>query len=286
MWRNVQRMRRLHGKAFDIAPPTYIFPEDYKRWNSDRETSNYKNMYIMKPNAASCGKGIRVIGRKQNVTKRNGYIVSKYVSKPHLTGTSFDPIKIYMFRDGLVRLATVPYSTSKASLKQRFVHLTNYSVNKKADSYVKNLNSPTKTGKDGENEASPGAAPEEALETTESKLSLAQLKQEYQKMGVDYNQVFAGIKDVIIKTVFSAEQPILQCMGGNKNKNACFEIYGFDVIIDAKLRPWLLEVNVSPSLSSSSPLDKQIKTSLLSDTLYLIGFRLIDRKQQELEKVK
>lgn len=75
-------------------------------------------------------------------------------------------------------------------------------------------------------------------------------------------------------------------MGGNKNKNACFEIYGFDVIIDAKLRPWLLEVNVSPSLSSSSPLDKQIKTMLLSDTLYLIGFRLIDRKQQELEKAK
>ena len=53
---------------------------------------------------------------------------------------SFDPLKIYMFKDGLVRLATVPYSTSKASLKQRFVHLTNYSVNKKAESYVKNQN--------------------------------------------------------------------------------------------------------------------------------------------------
>ena len=68
-------------------------------------------------------------------------------------------------------------------------------------------------------------------------------------------------------------------MGGNKNKNACFEVYGFDVLIDANLRPWLLEVNVSPSLSSSSPLDKQIKTTLLSDNL--IGFRLLDRKQQE-----
>ena len=104
------------------------------------------------------------------------------------------------------------------------------------------------------------------------------MRREFIKMGIDYNEVFASIKDLIIKTCFSAEQPILQCMGGNKNKNACFEIYGFDVIIDAKLRPWLLEVNVSPSLSSSSPLDKQIKTTLLSDTLYLIGFRLIDRK--------
>ena len=149
-------MRRLHGKAFDIAPATYIFPEDYKRWIVDRETSNFKNMYIMKPNAASCGKGIKVIGRKQNVNKRSGYIVSKYVSKPHLIRgykydlrlyvlvTSFDPLKIYLFKDGLVRLATVPYSTAKSTLKQRFVHLTNYSVNKKADTYVKNTNSSSK----------------------------------------------------------------------------------------------------------------------------------------------
>lgn len=214
--------------------------------------------------------------------------MSKYVSKPHLIRgfkydlrlyvlvTSYDPVKIYLFKDGLVRLATVPYSTSKASLKQRFVHLTNYSVNKKAESYVKNLNSPSKVAKGAGTED--GDAPAEECVTTESKLSLQQLRQEYQKMGVDYNEVFSKIKDLLIKTVFSAEQPILQCMGGNKNKNACFEVYGFDVLIDAKLRPWLLEVNVSPSLSSSSPLDKQIKTTLLSDSLYLVGFRLIDRK--------
>ena len=75
-------------------------------------------------------------------------------------------------------------------------------------------------------------------------------------------------------------------MGGNKNKSCCFEIYGFDVIIDSKLRPWILEVNVSPSLSSSSLLDKQIKTMLLSDSLYLIGFNLIDRKKLEQDKAK
>lgn len=45
-------------------------------------------------------------------------------------------------------------------------------------------------------------------------------------------------------------------------------------------------MNVSPSLSSSSLLDKQIKTMLLSDTLYLIGFKLIDRKKLEMDKAQ
>lgn len=79
----------------------------------------------------------------------------KYDLRLYVLVTSFDPVKIYLFKDGLVRLATVPYSTSKASLKQRFVHLTNYSVNKKAEAYVKNTNSPTKTKTDNENAESP-----------------------------------------------------------------------------------------------------------------------------------
>ena len=150
MWRNVQRMRRMYGKEFEIAPTTYILPEDYKRWCNDREASNFKSMYIMKPVGSSCGRGIKVIGKHTKVNKRSGYLVSKYLSKPHLIRgykydlrvyvlvTSLEPLKIYIFKEGLVRLATVPYSTAKSSLKQRFVHLTNYSVNKKAETYTKN----------------------------------------------------------------------------------------------------------------------------------------------------
>lgn len=71
--------------------------------------NNYKDMYIMKPTSSSCGKGIRIIGKKQNVNKRSGYLVSKYVSKPHLLRgykydmriyilvTSFEPLKAYIF---------------------------------------------------------------------------------------------------------------------------------------------------------------------------------------------
>lgn len=82
------------------------------------------------------------------------------------------------------------------------------------------------------------------------------------------------------------ESPLVTSAGGLKYKQTCFEIYGFDILIDSNLRPWLLEVNVLPSLSSSSPMDKFIKTLLLSDTLYLVGFRLFDRKMLAKEQAK
>ena len=152
LWRNVQKQRRQHGKEFDICPTTYIFPEDYKRFISDRELNNFKDLFILKPTGASCGRGIRVIGKKDSVPKRAGWLVSKYIMRPHLLRgykydlriyivvTSFEPLKAYIFREGLVRLATVPYTLAKSSLKRRFMHLTNYSVNKKNVGYNKNKN--------------------------------------------------------------------------------------------------------------------------------------------------
>ena len=45
-------------------------------------------------------------------------------------------------------------------------------------------------------------------------------------------------------------------------------------MMDENLKPWLLEVNTSPSLSSSSPLDKMMKTSLVSDVFSMIGIKV------------
>ena len=62
----------------------------------------------------------------------------KYDLRIYIVVTSFEPLKAYIYKEGLVRLATQPYTTAKGSLKKRFVHLTNYSVNKKAENYAKN----------------------------------------------------------------------------------------------------------------------------------------------------
>jgi hypothetical protein len=62
----------------------------------------------------------------------------------------------------------------------------------------------------------------------------------------------------------------------NKNvpvRDACFNLLGFDIMLDATLKPWLLEVNGSPSLQSDSPLDYRVKSRICADLLNMIGLR-------------
>ena len=59
----------------------------------------------------------------------------------------------------------------------------------------------------------------------------------------------------------SASNIIPRTQRANTKWDQCFEIYGFDLLLDDKLKPWLLEINLLHSLSSSSPLDKRIKFS-------------------------
>lgn len=53
-------------------------------------------------------------------------------------------------------------------------------------------------------------------------------------------------------------------------------MYGFDILVDDDLKPWLLEVNLSPSLGCDSPIDLRVKSSMMSDLLTLVGLPAVD----------
>ena len=53
-----------------------------------------------------------------------------------------------------------------------------------------------------------------------------------------------------------------------------YELFGFDVLLDAKLKPWLIEVNISPSLHSSSPLDLDVKSPLATEVFNLVRYHV------------
>lgn len=54
------------------------------------------------------------------------------------------------------------------------------------------------------------------------------------------------------------------------DRNNCFDLFGFDILIDSNLKPWLIEVNLSPSLATDSHLDFKIKSKLIADLFNLV----------------
>ena len=99
--------------------------------------------------------------------------------------------------------------------------------------------------------------------------------------------MWSRIFDVIIKTIITGEHYVLAALKKNStHRNNCFEIFGYDILIDSDLKPWLLEVNLSPSLATDSPLDMTIKANLIADTLNLIGMKKFDRKKESMNKIK
>ncbi|CAN0539377.1 unnamed protein product, partial [Ectocarpus sp. 12 AP-2014] len=99
------------------------------------------------PPASSCGRGIRVInkGGVGGVSKSKKGLVQRYIHNPMLIDgrkfdlrlyvlvTSMEPLRVYLFEEGLVRFSTKRYSLR--NLRSRFTHLTNYSINKKSGSF-------------------------------------------------------------------------------------------------------------------------------------------------------
>ncbi|GIQ89560.1 tubulin polyglutamylase TTLL-4, partial [Kipferlia bialata] len=89
------------------------------------------------------------------------------------------------------------------------------------------------------------------------------------------------IRDVIMRTIIAAEQSILSSVNSATpparradSKSFCFELFGFDVMLDENLTPYLIEVNTSPSTGTATQMDKAIKNPLIKQVLHLVGVNL------------
>lgn len=84
---------------------------------------------------------------------------------------------------------------------------------------------------------------------------------------------------MLIKTIISIENTVYHAVEMTvPYRDNCFELLGFDVLIDENLKPWLLEVNLSPSLNTDSALDLKIKGNMLADLFTMVGVVSMDQR--------
>ncbi|KAE8283908.1 Tubulin polyglutamylase ttll6 [Larimichthys crocea] len=277
--RNMNRMLKLFPKDYNIFPRTWCLPADYSDFQAYTRAKKNKT-YICKPDTGCQGKGIFITKSTKDIQAEH-MICQVYISRPFIIDgykfdlriyvlvTSCDPLSIFMFKEGLARFCTTKYNEpTHNNVEDVCMHLTNYSINKNSENFVRD-------------------------EDTGSKRKLSTLNKLLESISCNTDKMWNDIEDMIIKTLISAH-PILKhnyhtCFPNHTTGSACFEILGFDVLLDHRLRPWVLEVNHSPSFTTDSPLDREVKDALLYDTLVLINLGACDRRKilkEERRRVK
>lgn len=276
--RNMAKMQRAHPEEYNFVPQTWVLPAEYAAFQGYcRELKKRKKQktFIVKPANGAMGNGISLIKIGDRIPSHEQIVIQEYIEKPFLLEgfkfdlrvyvlvTSCDPLRIFLYHDGLVRMGTEVYEPpSDENLDELFMHLTNYSINKHNENFDRHDSS-----------------------DSGSKRSLKFLNEWLQSMDYDVNFLWQSITDVLVKTLIVAQPHILHsyrmCRPGSPpaSESVCFEILGFDILLDRKLRPWLLEVNRSPSFGTDTKLDSEIKGGVLFDTFSLLNIRASDKRR-------
>ena len=234
---------RLAGQKYDdfetFHPMTFVLPKDFDDLNKFWMNSP-SNLFIMKPPASARGNGVKVINHISqipetalnlpesadgSVAKKSTIIVQQYISNPCLLEngqkfdlriyvliTSVDPLRIYVYEEGLVRFASSKYTSQEDGIIDQYMHLTNYFVNKNNQEYKINNDCESLYG---------------------CKWTLKRfwryLQEHYDHVNTD--ELWKQIIDIIVKTIICCENPMTRLSHQNcKNDYTSYELFGFDII--------------------------------------------------------
>lgn len=259
--RNMRRMRGVYGVVvFNFTPIGFNLPNDYTKFVAEYSKSQQeaavlgkKTLWICKPADMSRGRGIFIFQELSELTYDCCAVAQRYITNPLLIGgykfdlriyvlvTSFTPLHIYMYQEGITRFSTEKFDLN--SIENLFCHLTNTSINKLGPAYTMHKET-----------VGPGC-----------KWSLSMLRDYFHQQGIDDDILWQRICNIVTLTIL-AQAPTVPKSSG------CLELFGFDILIDDTLKPWLLEVNFSPALGLDCAIDHTIKRALINDIVELMQF--------------
>lgn len=125
---------------------TPVAPNDVNNANTTTnsiappENNEIQNFWILKPLGMSRGRGISLVKDLSQIAYSVSSVVQRYIERPlclkgykfdlrlYVVVTSFRPLEAFIYRDGFARVSTHQYSLSPADTENKFIHLTNSSI--------------------------------------------------------------------------------------------------------------------------------------------------------------
>ncbi|CAE8677651.1 unnamed protein product, partial [Polarella glacialis] len=248
--------------AWDFNPKTWVLPDQLAQVREALAKS--KRTFIVKPEDGSQGdgiflcQGVRDLDIKMSTKSNKAGVVQKYLDKPLLLdGIKFDlrlyvcliggsdiaPPLVYLCREGLARFCTEIYEEpSSKNMHKCMAHLTNYSLNKRSDKFE---HSPESMEEVFDTGSGASKRPMTAV--------LRRLQDENPGFSMD---AFYDTVAAIIRTTVAAMAPVLvgfshaAAAAGTPlaAESSSFQVLGYDIMMDTSFKPYLLEINNSPSL--------------------------------------
>jgi tubulin polyglutamylase TTLL6/13 len=248
--RIIQRIQKYFPREYSFMPKSYILP--FKNSDFLRALAKKKHRYIVKPDSGSLGQGITIIEPNGNYTPDDTPAVAqRYIPSLLLDQTKFDlrvyvliasisPLEIYVYRNGLARFCSEK-SEGKNTI---FSQITNVTLNKDNISMQDHISDVSKLISD-------------VFPILEQK-------------GIDIEALWERIDKVIVLSVLAAHKFLVngeewQCP--KRVYSRCFQVLGFDILIDEEINPYVLEVNYRPSLDYYRGPERRMKVNMLSEAI-------------------
>ena len=331
MAQNLERMRRLFPSEFQFYPKTWVLPSDFADFRAHFDSyGRSKDVFIVKPDSGCQGRGIFLTSDISQVDGMESQVAQHYIRRPLLIdGFKFDlrlyvlvssvkPLRMYLFREGLVRLATQEYvKPNSSNISDRCMHLTNYAINKGSDNFEHAAGAGASSFGEGSKRSLSWF-----LEWIASEKGHKKAKVMWQRISsLCAKTVIAVVPTLVREYEDHFEKALRQrpttrdatpghsppldttalreaterercprpcgedadggCLltGDPVRGSRCFEVLGFDVIVEQNLRPWLVEVNHLPSFGTDSPVDAEVKGKLMEQVFRIIQAEATDQRK-------
>ena len=256
------KQRYFFKNDYNYMLETYIYPKDkiiiFNNFKDYEIESN--NLWIIKQKEENSDTKAHLFKSLKNIPKE--FVMSKYLSNPHLIRrkkyhlrlyvlvSGIKPLRIYLYNEGFAHIARRKFSLDKKHFDSKKVHLTNSIRNNNNNFYFI----------------------DEEAKTINNRMNLFEYKNYLKKENIDYNPLREKLIDIIIKTVISGYEYLLTKLEEyNLNDRSFFNLFGYDFIVDSNYDPYLLKVSKRPDLRINDQKDKVINEKLFIDTLNIVG---------------